>query len=77
MACGCPVVAARLSSLPEIGGDVAYYAASQNGESYAAALNDLRSTLKRNNVMQQGMDRAKNFSWLNTYQKTKAIYLHK
>ncbi len=75
MACGCPVVAAALSSLPEVGGTAAHYAASQSGESYATALNAFDSAAVRVKAVQSGLKRAVEFNWSQTLQKTKAVYL--
>lgn len=75
MACGCPVVAAGLSSLPEVGGTAAYYAENQTGESYASALSALDSVVVREDAVRRGMVRAAEFDWLQTFQKTKAVYL--
>jgi mannosyltransferase len=75
MACGCPVVVAALSSLPEVGGNVAYYAESQSGESYASALGALDSVVVREVAVRGGIERAAEFDWLQTFQKTKAVYL--
>ncbi len=75
MACGCPVVAAALSSLPEVGGAAALYAGSQSGESYASALSALDSVAVREEAVRSGIARALKFDWLQTYHKTKAVYL--
>jgi len=77
MACGCPVVAAALSSLPEVGGTAAYYAERQSGESYASALNALDSVAAREDTIRSGIKRAAVFDWLQTFQKTRAVYLDK
>jgi glycosyltransferase involved in cell wall biosynthesis len=76
MACGCPVVAASLSSLPEVGGAAAYYADSQTGESSARELNALDSVALRQNAIHAGVARAAEFDWLKTFQNTKALYLN-
>jgi mannosyltransferase len=75
MACGCPVVASALSSLPEIGGTAAYYADSQSGESYASALSVLDSVSHREVAVCSGIVRAAEFDWLHTFQMTQAVYL--
>lgn len=75
MACGCPVVAADLSSLPEVGGTAAHYADSQSGESYAGALGTLDSVAAREKAVLSGIERAAKFDWKQTFQKTKAVYL--
>ena len=75
MACGCPVVAAALSSLPEVGGAAAFYAERQTGECYASALSALDSAAVREEVIRRGLKRAKEFDWLQTLQKNKSVYL--
>ena len=75
MACGCPVVAAALSSLPEVGGAAALYAYSQTGESYASALSTLNSGAVREEAVCRGIERVAQFDWFQTLQKTKAVYL--
>lgn len=74
MACGCPVVAADLSSLPEVGGNAARYASVQSGESYASVLGELDSATVREASVRAGIERAATFSWLKTFERTKAIY---
>jgi mannosyltransferase len=75
MACGCPVVAATTSSLPEVGGSTAYYAERQSGESYASKLSYLDSATVREDAVRCGIEWAANFDWLQTFQKTKSVYL--
>lgn len=75
MACGCPVVAAPTSSLPEVGGSAAQYAADQSGEAYASALLGLESAGARERAVRAGLARAGAFSWSQTIEKTIAIYL--
>jgi len=75
MACGCPVVASSLSSLPEVGGTAAYYAKDQSGQSYASALSALDSVAAREDAIRSGIVRATEFDWLQTLQMTKAVYL--
>ncbi|WP_090043498.1 glycosyltransferase family 1 protein [Limnohabitans sp. 2KL-27] len=75
MACGCPVVSAALSSLPEVGGTAALYADSQTGESYATALSTFISGAVREDAVRRGIERVAQFDWFQTVQKTKAVYL--
>ena len=75
MACGCPVVAASKSSLPEVGGSAALYAESQSGQSYAAALHALDSPAVRGQVICAGLSRIQHFSWSKTMQQTVDVYL--
>ena len=75
MACGCPVVAAHTSSLPEVGGGAALYAHEQKPESYAAVLTRLNgSTSLRQGRIDAGLQRASEFSWERTFNETLAIY---
>ena len=71
MACGTPVVASRASSLPEVGGDAALYAPPDDAAAWAVALrrivsdDDLRERLRA-----AGLERAKQFSWDRSAQRT-------
>lgn len=75
MACGCPVVTSRVSSLPEVAGDAALLVDPQDTTSLAAALErvlteaDLRAELRR-----RGLERARAFSWRRTAEATLAVY---
>jgi mannosyltransferase len=75
MACGCPVVAANLSSLPEVGGAAALYAQQQSGEAYASALSILQVSDWRAAAIDNGVMRAQEFEWATTMQLTKLVYL--
>lgn len=75
MACGCPVIAARLSSFPEVGGDAAFYAERQDGEAYAQLLIDLEIDEIRLDSICRGIKHVGSYSWLDTINKTKALYV--
>jgi len=74
MACGCPVVAAARSSLPEVGGSAALYANRQTAEDYAAALATLDEAGRRAEAVRAGFERIEAFSWAQTMDRTAAIY---
>lgn len=74
MACGCPVVAANTSSLPEVGGHAARYAVEQRGESYASQLDALATLSIREAAVRNGIARAGKFSWTKTFEHTFSIY---
>ena len=75
MACGCPVVAAHTSSLPEVGGKAALYSLEQKPESFAAVLTKLHSsTNDRQFAKISGLQRAREFSWERAFNKTLEIY---
>jgi glycosyltransferase involved in cell wall biosynthesis len=64
MACGTPVIAARASSLPEVGGDAALYAPADDAEAWAAALRRITGDEKlRTRLRAAGLERAARFSW--------------
>lgn len=74
MACGCPVIAAGLSSLPEVGKGAAHYANSQNGEVYAELLSKLEIGNVRLDTISKGIKHASNTSWSDCLSKTKLLY---
>lgn len=67
MACGCPTIVSKTSSLPEVCGDAAYYVDPYDVESMAEAL-CMVSTGKdvREGLRHKGFERVKVFSWENT-----------
>lgn len=74
MACGCPVVAAGLSSLPEVGGAAARYAERQDGAAYADAFGSLHSSSVRGLAVRAGLGRVEKFSWSGTLNATLEHY---
>lgn len=75
MACGCPVVASRMSSLPEVVGDAGIlvnpYDTSSLAEGMRRVLTD--SELRRDLVI-KGLKRARRFSWEETAELTRQVY---
>lgn len=64
MACGCPVIISDTSSLPEVGGDAAYYVDPYDVESIARGLEEvLSSRTLRDELKRRGLARSKLFSW--------------
>ncbi|MCX8006491.1 MAG: glycosyltransferase family 4 protein, partial [Coriobacteriia bacterium] len=64
MAFGCPVVASRVSSLPEVGGDAALYFDPLDLEDIAGTVSAvLRSDDLRARLSAEGRRRASRFSW--------------
>jgi len=67
MACGCPVIASDNSSLPEVCGEAAYYVNPQNPQDISdAIITVLNNKALRNELVNNGLDRAKQFSWINS-----------
>lgn len=75
MACGCPVVAAKTSSLPEICGDAALMVNPSDANDLA---NGLSQILKDANIAHdlatKGLKQVKKFSWEKTAKSTLAVY---
>ncbi|HIK33398.1 MAG TPA: glycosyltransferase [Oscillatoriales cyanobacterium M59_W2019_021] len=63
MACGCPVITCRKSSLPEVGGNAVIYVDEQDVAGMANALREVQKAEVRNALITAGLDRAKQFSW--------------
>lgn len=74
-ACNCPVVCSNTSSLPEVGGEAAYYFDPYNKDSIKSSIERVFFDDElRNKMIQKGKNRLKMFSWENTALKTKKIY---
>lgn len=75
MACGCPVICANTTSLPEVAGPAAVFIDPRNVDEMAEAIHavldnhTLRASLKT-----QGLARAKQFSWQKAAQETIKVY---
>lgn len=64
MACGCPVITSKVTSIPEVGGDSVLYIDPENVESIAQGMYQiLTNTELKTKLIQQGLARAKLFSW--------------
>ena len=75
MACGCPVIASRATSLPEVGGDSVLYVDPYDIEEIAEAMcRVLRDVELRTRLRHQGLQRARLFSWEKTAQDVCQIF---
>ncbi len=75
MACGTPVIASNVSSLPEVAGDAALLVAPEDVEGLAAALGRLLADGGlRQRLIALGLQRAATFSWQQTARETLAVY---
>lgn len=72
LACGCPVVAANNSSLPEVGGAAALYANEQRPDCYAELINTIKP--RRDQLVLRGIAHAQKFTWESTFNQTTEIY---
>lgn len=63
MACGCPVIATALASLPEVGGEAPFYIHPDSPMEMKSAMEELLIPTTRNKHVSRGLSQAKNFSW--------------
>lgn len=75
MACGCPVVSSNAGSLSEVGGDAAIYFNPQNvGEMAKKVSQAVDNENLRKKLIEKGLKRVKEFSWLKMAEQTLDIY---
>jgi|GEM_PF-440565 Predicted O-linked N-acetylglucosamine transferase, SPINDLY family len=65
IACGCPVIACKNSSIPEVAGQAALYVNSEDVEGLKKALIEVQKPEIRQSLISAGLKQAKNFSWSN------------
>lgn len=74
-ATGTPAIISRVSSLPEIAGDAAYFVDPMNTEEISnAMLKFLTDENLKNEFKRKGIERAKKFDWQETAKKTLEVY---
>ncbi len=67
MACGCPVVAAKAASIPEVCGDAALYFDPHNPKELAVTLQKIMSNAPlRESLRERGLARAARMQWRST-----------
>lgn len=76
MACGTAVITTPFSSLSEVGGDAAYYIDpnKENGI-YDALMAFEKGDVDRADLVQKGLDHAKQFTWEKCAKKTIDVYM--
>ncbi len=75
MSCGCPVICSNRASLPEVAGDAAWFISPDDPYQLAEALERLLADKKeRLRMVEQGLRRARMFSWQATAEKTLAVF---
>jgi predicted O-linked N-acetylglucosamine transferase (SPINDLY family) len=63
MACGCPVITCRNSSIPEVAGNAALYVDENNDKKLAELLKIVQLSEVRDHLVALGLEQAKKFSW--------------
>jgi len=75
MACGCPVIASNVSSIPELCGDAAYLIDPYNNSIVTKGIIELiRNIDLRNHLIIKGCARAKLFNWEDTARKYISVF---
>lgn len=76
MACGTPVVASRVTSIPEVVGDAALFIHPEDTGQIAEAMRTVvNDDLLREQLSISGLERARQFSWQATADKIKDVLL--
>jgi glycosyltransferase involved in cell wall biosynthesis len=76
MHCGCPVLCARVASLPEVAGEAALFFDPMNANDIAKVIDRIvLDPQLRNDLIQKGYQRAKEFSWHVTARNTLDVLL--
>jgi glycosyltransferase involved in cell wall biosynthesis len=77
MACSCPVICSRTSSLPEVVGDAGEYFDPKSREEMVGAMERvLQSSTRRDELIQRGKARSQMFSWDQCARETLEVYKH-
>ncbi len=74
MACGCPVIAADATSLPEVVGDAAILVPPDDETGWTTAMRRLLDEQERELWQQRGLAQAARFDWLRAAQETALVY---
>ncbi|WP_083480432.1 glycosyltransferase family 1 protein [Loktanella sp. 5RATIMAR09] len=74
MKVGCPIVAVRSSSIPEVAGPAGFLAEEATRESLSDTIIMLHDTKEKQKRISLGIDWARKFSWESTYAATNRVY---
>jgi len=74
MAAGCPVIALAKSSIPEVAGNAGLLCEHLDGETLRNFFALLDGPLQRQQIIRQGLEQAKKFSWDKCYAQTIEFY---
>lgn len=75
MACGCPVITSRTSSLPEVVGDAAYFVNPNSDVTIISAIQSvLFSPALRQRMSRRGLHISRKFTWYKTALQTLSVY---
>jgi glycosyltransferase involved in cell wall biosynthesis len=75
MACGCPAIASRTSSLPEVGGDAVRYFSPEDEAELVRTIEELLDNPGLRAAMaQRGREQVRRFTWDDTARRIMAVY---
>lgn len=75
MACGTPVVASNVASMPEVIGDAGFMCDPKDEPGLARAMYGvITNTQLRQDLIERGLKRARIFTWEKTARKTLDVY---
>jgi len=75
MRCGCPIITANTSSMPEVAGDAAIYCDPYDIRTISDALIQVTSSAdERAKMVARGLERAQGFTWTRCAEETHKIY---
>lgn len=74
MSAGCPVIALRSSSIPEVAGDAAVLLEAPEERHLFDAIHRVSQSDVRRDLTVKGLERSQLFSWDVTFNKTRAVY---
>ena len=75
MACGTPVITANVSAMPEVVGDAGILVEPNNYQSMADAVSNLQQdSIFREQLIEKGLNRVKQFTWESTSEQIAKIY---
>lgn len=76
MACGCPVITSRSTSIPEVGGDSVFYVDPYNVDDIAQGMYQILTKVQlRESLRHKGIKRSQLFSWDKTAKKVRDLFL--
>ncbi len=75
MACGCPVIASKRASIPEVAGTAALYISGFDVNELVNALQDIQKSEIRNKLITAGLEQANNFSWTKMAEIVKSVLI--
>jgi glycosyltransferase involved in cell wall biosynthesis len=74
MACGCPVVASKVTAMPEVLGDAAFLVDPTSTRDLAEAMRDVLFGRDQRELRARGLRQAARYSWTKAAEQTREVY---